>query len=426
MKSEKHSKKIFFSEVDNQILKEIVIYESTPGTILKDFNCLLDYIKSNKIEATKAKSHFSLKHLNFINEQLSTPLKLNLNRPQQKSFPNISGLYLLLRTTGIVKLSPSQKKEIFQLNEPIWCLWKDLNDTERYFTLLESWLLKSNPHELLDEHRPFYGSLFATCFKFWQEISKKGLKVEGNELCEERFKYFPGLYNIALFELFGLLEIIHGEPKPGKGWRILKIKRNTFGDAIFKYLNHKVLSSEDYIGFFIDYEINKIDKPFGEWQLHFAPLFPEWQNNLAIPDPEFRDGIYIFKVSMGKVWRRIEIHSDMTLEALTDTVLKSFDFDKDHLYVYYYKDLFGNTVEINSPNSSVEPFTTETLIGKIPINIGASMNFLFDFGDNWEFQILLEEIKQVSKKIEHPQVIDEQGKPPEQYPYWDDEEYDFE
>jgi len=420
MISKKYSKNIDFLESDKHILKQIEINENGPGTILKDFNCLLDYIKSNKIEATKSNSHFSMKHLIPLNEKLSIPIKIGLNRPLQKSFPNIGGLYLLLRTIGIVRLHPLNTKKIIQLNEPILCSWNGLNNTERYFTLLESWFLRSRPKELLNEDRPFYGSLLATCFEFWHKIPKNGLKVENNRELEEDFKYFPGLYNIALLELFGFVEIIHGKPEPGKGWRILKIKRKTFGDAIFKYLNHKVLSSEGYIELIIDYEIMKIDKPFGEWHLYFRRFFPEWKNNLIIPEPEFRKGIYKFKVMMGKVWRRIKIHGDMTLEDLTDTILESFDFDKDHLYSYYYEDLFGRTIEINSPNSYEEPFTTEKQIGEIPLSIGSSMKFIFDFGDYWEFQILLEDIKQRSEKLEYPIVIDEFGKSPEQYISWDD------
>ena len=422
-----YSKSITFTESDKQILKEIVISESTPGTILKDFNSLLDYIKSNKIEATKYKSQFSLKHLKPINERLSNPLKTGLNRPQPKSFPNISGLFLLSRTIGIVQLQPLHNKEIFYLNEQILHLWNELNDTERYFTLLESWLLKSNPKQLLGEYSPYYGSLLVTCFKFWEKIPKSGLKVDGNEKVEERLKFFPGLYNIALLELFGLIEIIHSKPKPGKGWRILKIRRNAFGDAIFKYLSQKILSLENYLEFFIDYEKNKIDRSFGALQPYFRPFFPEWQNNLILPEPEFRKGNHIFKVVMGDVWRRIEIPGDMTLEDLTDAILDSFDFDKDHLYAYYYKDQFGNIVEVNSPNPYDDaPFTTDKFIGKLPINIGSWMKFLYDFGDNWVFHILLEEIRQKSKKLKYPKVIDKYGEPPEQYPYWDDDEYDFE
>jgi hypothetical protein len=420
----KNSKSLAFTESDSQILNETVISENAPGTILKDFNCLLDYIGSNTLEATKSKSYFSMKHLNSINERLAAPLKIALNRPQQKAFVNINGLYLLLRTMGIVKIHPSHKKEIFQLNEPIFNSWKGLNNTERYFTLLESWLLRSNPRELLGSYHS--GLLLKACFEFWEEIPKNGLKVEGNDQSEEMLKYIPGFYNIALMELFGFIEIIHGAPKPGKGWRILKIKRNTYGDAIFKYLGHKVLSSEEHLYFLIDFEINKAPKLYGEWQSHFRPFFPDWQNNLAIPEPEYREGIYVFKVSLGDVWRRIEIYSDLTLEDLTDTILDSFDFDKDHHYSYYCKDLFGSMVEINSPNSYDEPFTNDVLIGEIPIHIGSSMKFLYDFGDNWEFQVTLEEVREGTKKLKHPKVIAEHGEAPDQYPDWDDEEWEFE
>ena len=115
MNSKKLSKPLVFTDFDSQILRETVISENAPGTILKDFGFLLDYIGSNKIEATKSQSHFSMKHLNSINERFVAPLKIGLNRPQQKAFPNISGLYLLLRTMGIIKLQLSHKKEIFQL-----------------------------------------------------------------------------------------------------------------------------------------------------------------------------------------------------------------------------------------------------------------------------------------------------------------------
>lgn len=422
MNPQKNSKSLVFTDFDSQILRKTVISENAPGAILKDFGCLLDFIESNKIEATKSKSYFSMKHLHSINERLSAPLKIGLNRPQQKAFANINGLYLLLRTMGIVKFHPTQKKDIFQLYEPIFQSWNELNNTERYFTLLESWLLRSNPRELLGAYPSVL--LLKTCFEFWQEIPKNGLKVDGNDRAEEMIKYIPGFYNIALMELFGFIEIFHGDPKPGKGWRILKIKRKSFGDAIFKYLNQAVLSFNEHLYLIIDYEINKGYKPYGEWQSHFRPFFPEWCNNLAIPKPEYREGMYIFKVSLGEVWRQIAIYSDLTLEDLTDAILVSFDFDRDHLYSYYYKDLFGNMIEVNSPNSFDEPFTTDVLIGEISIHVGKSMKFLYDFGDNWEFQVTLEEIRQERKKLKYPKIIDEHGKAPDQYPDWDDEEWE--
>ncbi|MBC8180823.1 hypothetical protein H8E88_06835 [candidate division KSB1 bacterium] len=258
MKSFNRSKKVIFTELDKQILKETEINESGPGTILKDFNSLLNYLKFNKVEATKSNSFFALKHLNPINEQLSNPLRIGLDRPQQRSLPNISGLYLLLRTLGIVKLCPSGKKLFFQLNELVLYLWKNLNNTERYFTLLEGWLLKSNPSGLLNEFRPRSGLLLSTCSRFWEDIPKRGLNAAMENNFEESIKNIPGSYNIALLDMFGLLDIVYGNPKPGKGWTILTIKRNPLGDAIFNYLNYKILGTEDSFEFLIDYEMNII------------------------------------------------------------------------------------------------------------------------------------------------------------------------
>ncbi len=37
----------------------------------------------------------------IMNERLSEPIQLDLKRPQQKSYPPINGLYLLLRASGL-------------------------------------------------------------------------------------------------------------------------------------------------------------------------------------------------------------------------------------------------------------------------------------------------------------------------------------
>lgn len=416
-----HPKEIFFTEVDKQILKNQVIDENNPGSILQDFKFLLDYINSNTVDATKANYHIAMKHLVPINEKLIHPIKLKLNRPQQKSFPNISGLYLLLCSIGIIRFIYSEKKHIMTLDETILELWNNLNPTEQYFTLLESWLLRSQPKEILGEYSPFGRLLLRTYLDFWKSVPKKGLQNERNRDIEDHIKYVPGLYNIALLELFGILSIQQSETKTGKGWRILEIKRTDFGNAISKYL-YQLDKNIDYLW---QYEYN-YEIPFGEWQTAFQSYFPEWRNNLTFPETELKSGIYLFKVSLGNVWRRIEICSEMTLEDLTDTILAAFDFDKDHLYSYYYKNRFGYTAEINSPNSYEEPHTIEKLIGEIQIPTGSSMKFLYDFGDNWEFEVLLEKINPLDKKIKSPRIIEEHGEPPLQYPDWEDEWNDFE
>jgi hypothetical protein len=47
------------------------------------------------------------------------------------------------------------------------------------------------------------------------------------------------------------------------------------------------------------------------------------------------------------------------------------------------------------------------------------MEYLFDFGDNWEFQLQLEEIKS-DRRSGYGEIIASEGKAPEQYPDWEE------
>lgn len=97
---------------------------------------------------------------------------------------------------------------------------------------------------------------------------------------------------------------------------------------------------------------------FGELQTHFKLFFPEWKNNLVISS-EFTEGIYVFKVSLAKAWRRIAIPAQLELDWLSDSILDAFDFDNDHLYEFRYKDRFGRSGQVSHPDCEESPFQNE-------------------------------------------------------------------
>jgi hypothetical protein len=160
---------------------------------------------------------------------------------------------------------------------------------------------------------------------------------------------------------------------------------------------------------------------FGELQTHFQPFFPEWENNLVFTSSsEFTEGIYIFKVSLAKAWRRIAIPAKLELDCLSDSILDAFDFDKDHLYQFRYKDRFGRSGQISHPYCEESPSTTQVRVGELPLQPGDRMIFLFDFGDNWEFDVQLEEIQPPNAKIKKPKILKRYGEAPSQY--WNEED----
>jgi hypothetical protein len=103
------------------------------------------------------------------------------------------------------------------------------------------------------------------------------------------------------------------------------------------------------------------------------------------------------------------------------------DFDNDHLDMFTYTDLIGHTENVSHPYSEDEISTDEVQIGDLPLRIGAVIHYLFDFGDCWRFNILLENTEEDSlafdMKSSSGKILEAHGKAPKQY---DDEEWDSE
>ena len=159
----------------------------------------------------------------------------------------------------------------------------------------------------------------------------------------------------------------------------------------------------------------------GERIKKLAPKTPELpQKAIALPKIEQKQGIFIFKVSWHQIWRRIAISSDLTLWDLSQLILRSVDFDSDHLDMFSYKNPVGKTVRIVHPYMDESPCTEEVEIGALPLQVGSVMEYLFDFGDNWEFQLELEEIRSDARP-DYGEIIASHGEAPPQYPDWDED-----
>jgi hypothetical protein len=116
------------------ILQAQTITASEPGSITQDFQTLLDIIGDDGILSSGKLCHIPNKLLPEINQRLRQPIETALKRPSQKSYASIHGLYLLLRTTGLVLVTGQGKSQKLVVNQEILPCWQQLNPTERYFT----------------------------------------------------------------------------------------------------------------------------------------------------------------------------------------------------------------------------------------------------------------------------------------------------
>ena len=157
----------------------------------------------------------------------------------------------------------------------------------------------------------------------------------------------------------------------------------------------------------------------------FVGLFPENKLEKVVSMVKLQSvvvGTYTFKVSMSKkVWRRIAISSKSTLEDLHYAILDAYGFDEDnHLYSFFMDGKKYSNYRYNSPNDEEGPFVDEAKIGKIELYIGQRVLYLFDYGDSWQFSVVLEGIRDEGALVIKPVVIESLGEAPIQY----NEDYD--
>jgi hypothetical protein len=350
-----------------------------------------------------------------LNEQMTRPIEIDLKRPLQKSYPYLNGLYLLLRAAGFGVLEGSGSRQKMILDKAVLQSWQALNSTERYLTLFETWMLKGDP-EIIGERGGLVDTPFIKWAQFFERIPGKELKITGNREEEGIIIYLPGLYTLALLDLFGLVAVHHAKPETGKGWLIDRVDCTPFGDALLALVTHYFTSTYYYRSRFDD-EDKSVS---GLLQPMLQTFFPEWRKNLIIPEPKFQDGIYVFKVSLGRSWRRIAIPSQLDLDTLSVNILNAFDFDHDHLYMFSHKNRFGVLERIHHPYMDEPPYASEVIIGELSLRPGNAMRYLYDFGDNWQFDVKLERIEPVDEKIKGPVLLESHGESPEQYAAWDE------
>lgn len=398
------------------ILKDTTITNDEPGPIVADFQTLLTFVQETNPQLT-GRQMLPLRPLADLNERMTHPLQHDLRRPQQKSFPHINGLFMLLRATGLTVVGSNGKKPILTVDESQYNSWLQLSPVERYFMLLETWLLRATPEAIGERASGFFSSPFTNWMMFFMRMPSEGHHSGSMENLADEFRYSPELYSLALMELFGLVTIQHGPAVTSQGWQINGVTRTEWGDALLSLLHKPMTDMENLFRLDSPEQI-----PMGELMPVISPYFPDWQNNLELKQGQFRPGLYTFKVMLWKgLWRRIAIPASSTLEDLSRSILRAYGFGGDHLHEFVYTNRRGAQESVHHPYMNEPPWTTDVLIGDIPLAVGGTMLYHYGFGASWRFDVALETIAPENDAIKEPTIVEEKGEAPEEYPSYDDD-----
>jgi len=408
-KTNDHPTELRISDSLQQILREQTIDADRPGSVLRDFETLLDFIGERGVKTTSKDYLLPQSGLEKLNAEMTRPVAHQLKRPQQRSFPLLNALFLLLRTTGIgvgIGAAPSGK---LALDPEMLMKWRQMNSTEQYFTLLENWLCRASTETIGEGDR-------------WSDICRNSLTGVCRQLewkpvlrAEDSNRRYGIVYSamdfltIALMDAFGWVSTEYEPPADRHTHQLSRVEFLPFGQAMID-----VLSKSIVFEFMTAAEFKSLK--LGVLQPVFTPCFPTWHQNLKLPEPEVRPGKYTWRVSLGKPWRRIEIPGELSLESLAAAILDAFDFDNDHVYHFEFRDRRSQTVRIACPHvNDADAWADEVAIQDLPLAEGATMTFVFDYGDNWKFTLKLESVTDVDRKLKGPKVIQSSGTAPVQY-----------
>jgi hypothetical protein len=124
----------------------------------------------------------------------------------------------------------------------------------------------------------------------------------------------------------------------------------------------------------------------------------------------------------------LAVAARVDLDTLATAILDAFDFrDHYHLYRFSYETCFGTQRRIDHPglDPGNDPRTGEVQVGSLPLSLGQTMTFLFDFGDQWTFAVTLERVDDPEPALRGCQLLESRGEPPEQYPSYEDEDWNW-
>ena len=120
---------------------------------------------------------------------------------------------------------------------------------------------------------------------------------------------------------------------------------------------------------------------------------------------------YVLSIKVGKqCYRHIQVSEKLTLKTLHGIIQESFEFDDDHLYAFFMNNkVWDNSEQYVCPQDDLDGargYADKTKLSSLGLKKDMKFLYLFDYGDEWWFQIkvlrvLDEEIKdyEVLKRV---------------------------
>jgi hypothetical protein len=137
-----------------------------------------------------------------------------------------------------------------------------------------------------------------------------------------------------------------------------------------------------------------------------------------MPIPKSKPSVYQLKITIlgiePPIWRRIQVPSTLLLCCLHDAPQAVMGWTDSHLHQFEKDGRYWGDPE-NDEFGDLELLDQSKVpVGKVLLVEGDSMVYLYDFGDNWRHEVVLEKIVRVDAAVSKPVCLDGKRRcPPE-------------
>ncbi len=145
---------------------------------------------------------------------------------------------------------------------------------------------------------------------------------------------------------------------------------------------------------------------------HYEDLWSEpFAAETADPGPIYELRITLLEL-MPPIWRRVQVPAALSLEHLHRVVQVAMGWRREHLYEFTIDGVAYGQPDWEFGSEIVDARRVRaTRIGRVA---GAACGYLYDFGDGWRHEIVLERILEPESNVRYPRLVGgERACPPE-------------
>lgn len=422
--------------------------------IITDFHTFLDYIQqANGMELTKTKQAPRTADLLQLNEQIHFRAAFVNNKSQLQRFSLLNTFFHIATVSRLAEIRKEKGKFKLFVNPEELTKFHSFDAAEQYFFLFESfwcyidWETAYDIRSFWDND--FYESLVKEKVGEWVTIAERNIKRSG-KLSSPLLTDIP-----EVFAAFGFMELIWDtnlEKRPSKyTFPYSSIALSALGkkmlSVLFKYrqswawlgLDPYHASTFEKSGqaqflFMMRQELlqDQEEDVVSPYKEPFAAAFLTVLSDLKVEKswyPMERSSIdaqLSFRIELNKkLYRDVELPSNYSLEELHLVIQEVYSFGNDHLFAFYMDRTRSENQTYSDPRAydGYGTLADNVQLGQLNLYEGKQFTYLFDFGASWIFEVTVLKIDREAKLVKEFKLIKSVGESPEQYPYYDEEDW---